>query len=96
MPTFRFHRGYFNDSMETCVVVNNKKELWEIIQHDRFGLGEYEFKKFIGTPDNIIIRPYIFDDRNGWNTHIVLIKPRCVTEDCYPVGFLSDKFLEEE
>lgn len=81
MPTFRFHKGSLKESMETCVVVKNKHELALTISTYNYEHGIFE---------NLIIKEYCFDKRIGWNTHIVLVKPSCVTEDPYVVGFLSD------
>ncbi len=89
MPTFRHHRGSLEDSMKTCVIVNNREDLAiELSKPDDFLFS-------IITPDQLIIKPYCFDSRIGWNTQIVLVKPKCITQDIFPVGFLSDKFCEE-
>lgn len=102
MPTFRFHCGSLEESLKTCEVVNNKRELWDYI---------FTFNKLTGkrvtnedvavisvmvNPDNIKIIPYGFDERIGWNTHMVLICNQCVTKDPYVIGFLSDNFPEQE
>lgn len=96
MPTFRFHKGSLEESMETCVVVKNKHELAiELSGHnhayDVFGKdAKGVFMGSVVSTENLIIKEYCFDKRIGWNTHIVLVKPRCVTQDPYVVGFLSD------
>lgn len=98
MPVFRFHRGSREESMKTCRVVNNKKHLAELISRwnsatekestndDVVRIGSY-----CSTEDLVII-PYCFDERIGWNTHIVIRKIGCVTQDDYIEGFLSDEF----
>ncbi len=96
MPTFRFHRGSLKDSMDTCIVVKNKNELACAISTHNYA-SEIFGKDVEGVvslsivfPENLTIKEYCFDKRIGWNTHIVLVKPRCVTQDSYVVGFLSD------
>lgn len=96
MPTFRFHKGSLKDSMETCIVVKNKHELATAISTYNYAceiFGE-DIKGVISLsmvfPENLIIKEYCFDKRIGWNTHIVLVKPRCITSDPYVCGFLSD------
>lgn len=104
MPVFRFHRGSLSESMKTCIVVKNKHELWKHIYNFNKATGMLiqDTDHFVisssAQPDEIIIKPYIFDERIGWNTHIVLIHSRCVTKDPYVAGFLSDALpdLEKE
>jgi hypothetical protein len=89
MPIFRFHRGSLAESMETCCVVNDKNELAALISRWN-GATEKESTNedgvWIGgycSPEDLIISPYCFDKRIGWNTHIVVRKSRCVTQDDY-------------
>jgi hypothetical protein len=97
MPVFRFHRGSLNESMQTCVVVKNKEDLFNYISSFNKATGKLREKSdrfcissSIRDIDQLKILPYIFDTRIGWNTHLVLIHNTCVTQDAYPIGFLSD------
>lgn len=103
MPTFRFHRGGYEESMETCVIVNSLKELEEVICKTNKLTNKFVTKEdkvsilssFSPRNEKLIIKKYCFDNRNGWNTHIVLHKSCCVTQDVYIIGFLSDNFRED-
>lgn len=99
MPIFRFHMGSLKESMKTCKLVKNKGELWDYIFTFNKATGEptknsdsLVISSSVDSEDHIIIRPYIWDERIGWDTHIVLIDPGCVTMDCYVEGFLSENF----
>lgn len=65
MTLFRFHRGSLSDSMNTVVPVSGLYEL--IAQLSKL----YE-------PGKILVRPYGYDKRTGWNTHIVTIDGNAV------------------
>lgn len=98
MPTFRFHRGNLEESMKTCVVVKDIKELASFLSsynkitqapstdEDKLNIGSWY------EPEDLKIIPYIFDKRIGWNTHMVIRHPNCVTKDASVIGFLSDSF----
>ena len=48
---------------------------------DRDALIEYlkEHYAFIGpTNENVRVRPYYYDSRNGWNTHLVTVSGSAV------------------
>jgi hypothetical protein len=104
MPTFRFHCGGYKESMDICVIVNSIEELEEVISKtnritNKFTTNEDKFvitSSFCPTNEKLIIKEYCFDDRNGWNTHIVLRKSNCVTSDAYVIGFLSDNFCKDK
>lgn len=99
MPIFRFNRGSLEGSLKTSVFVKNKKDLLEKIR---------TFNSLTGKPgtdddglwpiiniwncDHLIIRPYCFDPRIGWDTHVVIAHNQCVSRDPYIVGFLSEDF----
>ena len=61
---FRFHRGGFAESMKSAIDVNNESHLVEIIG------TEYGFKV---TEIDLTIKPYIYDQRLGKFTFIVLM-----------------------
>jgi hypothetical protein len=70
MTKFRYHRGGYAESMATEVPCANVLELFALV----------------GTED-IIIRPYGgIDQRNGWDTYIVLVSGS-------PVGFTDGPVL---
>ncbi len=90
MPTFRFYTGSLSESLKTSVMVNNIQELSDSImsyyKNDPFLNGE------VCDPKDLIITPYVFDERIGWNTHLVVKKAENREIDDYVVGFLSDNF----
>ena len=103
MPVFRFHRGSLDDSMKTCFVAESKEDLfYKICSFNKLTNAPYKpedrvcISSNLNSVDQLRIDPYIFDDRIGWNTHIVLAHPRCVTQDAYIIGFLSDSFYIED
>lgn len=74
---FRFHRGGLADSMETVITLNSKEELLkEVIAFygDTLPPGTV-------TMDKLIIGEYVYDQRVGWDTHIVIV------QGIGPVGF---------
>ena len=94
MALFRFHKGSFQESILTTVIVKDIKELIEICAHDwietspLFCLGtQYQWHLRI-------TRETMFDERCGWYSHFVIfgIKP----DECYPVGFISEPLDEWE
>ncbi len=74
---FRFHKGGLDESMKTVVEIDSLKSLREKIEE-------------IWTMDgfNIEVKPYVFDKRVNWDTHLVLI---CNAEQkiSYAVGYLN-------
>lgn len=93
MPTFRFHRGGLQESLETRRVVNSKEELALYISEANTKVEKNELGTFGSfcpiMPSELEIKPYVF-------TYIVLHHPKCVTQDPYVIGFLSDNFPEQE
>lgn len=67
MTKFREHHGSLSESMETVVEVQSKEDLVALLQTrlDPFGF------RFEGNA--LSVEPYSFDDRIGWNAHIVRI-----------------------
>lgn len=99
MPIFRFHRGSLEDSMKTCFIVKDKKELYEkICRFNKLTNKERSTEDLICISENIpseeslSVKNYIYDERIGWHTQIVIVKNRCVTIDPYMIGFLSEPF----
>lgn len=85
--------------MKTCFLVTSKVDLWRKLSDFNSFTGEprKDEDKICSSPnirnsDDLIIKNYINDDRNGWNTQIVLVKSQCVTRDPYVIGFLSEPF----
>lgn len=68
---FRFHRGSLDESLATTVEVDSLLELRRIIEKE-WQLGD----------ESLSIESYGYDERIGWDTHIVLWKNS-------PVGFLD-------
>lgn len=62
---FREHRGGFAESMKTVVVI--PRSICGIVNHlnEKEGFTRYDPKYFSVTP-------YGFDDRCGWNCHLVM------------------------
>lgn len=70
MVSFRFHRGTLSDSMTTMVDVIDLSDLLTIVQ----GLFP------AASHSNITVAEYCYDERVGWDTHIICI-------DCEAIGF---------
>lgn len=66
---YREHRGMLTDSMKTVVELESKDDLTKLIHSHYNGCGE-------DTIGDIKIEWYAFDDRIGWDTHIVTMKGR--------------------
>lgn len=60
---FRYHRGGYEDSMSTEIIVNSKAEL---LQHINAG-------RHIQKIEDVTFEHIGVDPRNGWNTHYVLL-----------------------
>lgn len=67
MFLYREHRELLADSMETVQEFQNKQELIDYLQ---IAFGNYTP---IGIRD-VTIEPYCYDERIGWDTHIVSLK----------------------
>lgn len=70
---FRWHRGGLEESMATTIEDTLENILFEIRKTN---------------PGEVTSRYVIFDDRTGWDTHIVLV-------DGSPVGFADGSFATE-
>ena len=70
MVQFREHRGTLIDSMETVIEVKDKQELVGIINDS---LSKYGHDLDINM-QTVEIKPYGFDKRINWDTHIVTLK----------------------
>lgn len=65
MFLYRDHMGMLRESMKTLQEMKDFSEL-EVYLHKSFGPGE------------ITVKPYVYDDRIDWETHIVCHKGRAV------------------
>lgn len=75
---FRQHRGGFDESMATYVDLADRAAL---LDHMRKLLAPYPTAPPV-TEETVEIKPYYgIDKRNGWDTHIVILK------DYGPFGF---------
>jgi|ERR1700761_4941812 len=97
MPTFRFHKSTLKESLKTSFHMTDKEDLFYKINN--FNKITVEHRKEedkicissnLSHKDQLIIKPYIFDERIGWNTQLVIIHNRCITKDPYVIGYLSD------
>jgi len=73
----REHRGGLAESMETVIDIPPTLEALKIAINNAF--SEYDVPEI--TADMITVKPYGFDERIGWDTHIVIIA------DCSVYGF---------
>ena len=64
---FREHKGGLYESMQTCINVKDIDELYNVLSSR---LSKYGYKF---TSDQLSIKPYGYDERIGWDTHIVTI-----------------------
>lgn len=63
---FRFQRGELEESMKTCVEVADLAALRRILEAENARIG------FLGySVANLEVKPYCFDPRIGWDTHLV-------------------------
>lgn len=67
---FRPHKGSLDDSMRGCVEISDKAALLEIVKQD---LSSYIHDLEI-SDETLEVKPYGFDVRTGWDTHIVTLK----------------------
>ena len=79
---FRFHRGSLEDSMNTVREIASYNHLLKIINDD--------WKSWGVELEKIDIKPYVYDERIGWDTHIVLATEK-ESGKTYPIGFLNQK-----
>ncbi len=61
---FRFHRGGLEDSMATVVEIESTKKAITTHCNNTMGATFY-------IPQDIEVKPYGYDDRIGWDTHVV-------------------------
>ena len=68
MFKYRDHRGSLADAMETVQTFEARSDLVKYLQSDidKMAPGKYDCQK-------ITIEPYGFDERIGWDTHIVYL-----------------------
>lgn len=63
----REHRGQLADSMITCVEI--APSIQAVRQHVEKCLGGHAPKPLVVT-----VEPYTYDERIGWDTHVVLVE----------------------
>lgn len=61
---FREHRGSLEDSLKTTVELKDGRAL---LEYATGKLGPF-------PPKSLRVKHYCFDERVGWDTHIVMIK----------------------
>lgn len=66
MVWYRDHRGSLDGSLKTLREVLSFAELFEYLRDDLAHFG------YTLTPDNLIIEPYIPDDRIGWTRQFLV------------------------
>jgi hypothetical protein len=76
MVRFREHRGSLEESMDTLVVLRDRRDL---IAHLRYILDPLPV-----SDKKVTVRYYCFDEQTGWNTYIVTVGGR-------PVGFTDGR-----
>lgn len=70
MTLFRFHRGALDESMETCVELGGMAQL---CRHIRRAWGFRAFKD-----SDVEVKPYGYDKRIDWDTHVVTISGNAI------------------
>lgn len=73
MTKFRYHRGLLVDSMATVVDVTTFADLVTLVADNcqDFGWGEAD-------QESVTVKPYGFDHRIAWDTHIVCLNGKAV------------------
>lgn len=65
MVQFREHRGALADSLATARPIKDRAALIEDVRAALAPFG------LLATDAAVTVRPYCFDERTGWDTHIV-------------------------
>jgi len=71
MTKYRPHRHLLEDSMREVVEVN---DLPQLVRHMRRSVQSWYPPDELPTVETTEVKPYVFDDRIGWDTYIVLVK----------------------
>jgi hypothetical protein len=69
---FRAHRGGLAESMATVIEVQTRAELEKYIV-DTSAPFERQLRSLIAE-NGLYVRPYGYDERIGWDTHIVILQ----------------------
>lgn len=72
----RAHRELLADAMETVGEIEPTKEaVWRYLAWEKIDVGADEVVLFMNTysPNDIEVKPYGYDSRIEWNTHIVTL-----------------------
>lgn len=71
---YRSHRGGLHDSMETVRPVKGFDDLVAVLRQEREGWPDQS----VVTSGSVLVKPYGFDERIGWDTHVVTVAGRAV------------------
>lgn len=72
---FRLHRGTLDESMKTVIKMPSMEELIFFL-----------YTNCDLIPSELVIKKYVYDERIGWDTYIVIIT---VANNSYPIGYLN-------
>lgn len=67
MTLVREHRGGLDESMATVKDIASKAELCALINEGMASWGRHVW------PESILIEKYYYDERIGWDTHLIII-----------------------
>lgn len=84
MRKFRFNSGSFQESMKIEIIIESLNELEKIIS------DMYDFKSFKIELDYIQFDYQGFDDRNKWDTYLVIVNLKDNNTSfpkSFPVGY---------
>jgi hypothetical protein len=85
MILFREHRGSLDESMKTVIEIEPTKEALRALVVERF--KQLGIVWLIRDRDQVRVDRQGFDERTGWDTHIVTV------DNWGPVGFTSGPVL---
>jgi hypothetical protein len=89
MAKFRWHRGSLDESMATVMEIESYWHLKRII--------EKSYSQYYPDPDiDVIIEPYGYDDRIGWDSYIVRARILGRGKSKYSVEGFTDCMLSHE
>ncbi len=69
---YRPHRAHLDESMKEVVELHDRAAL---VAHVARDLGKWGYEL---TDADLRVEPYVFDERVGWDTHIVTIRNKQV------------------
>lgn len=71
MTKYRPHRRLLYEAMAEVVEVST---LAELVAHMRKSVESWYPPEELPTIENTEVKPYVYDERIDWNTHIVTVK----------------------